>query len=202
MSDKKFERVEVKVILLGESGVGKTSIINRYMNNEFSENEESTIGSTFVSKELIRGNVKYKLNIWDTTGQERYHSVTNLFIKGSQIVILVYSIDSKVSFQGLDYWYSSLGNNINGEDYILAIVGNKCDLVDNEAVSEDEAMKYAEDKNAIFKLVSAKEMPQGIDDLFENLLDESISRNYILNCNEDFDNKKKIVKQKKKKSFC
>ena len=63
-------------------------------------------------------------------------------------------------------------------------------------------MKYAEDKNAIFKLVSAKEMPQGIDDLFENLLDESISRNYILNCNEDFDNKKKIVKQKKKKSFC
>ena len=202
MTDKNFERVEVKVILLGESGVGKTSIINRYMNNGISENEESTIGSTFVSKEIIRGNIIYKLNIWDTTGQERYHSVTNLFIKGSQIVILVYSIDSKTSFECLNYWLSSLENNMRGEDYILSIVGNKCDLIDNEVVAEDIARNYAEEKHAIFKLVSAKEIPKGINDLFEGLLDESISRNYIQNQSEINVNKKKIFKQKKKKRFC
>ena len=158
MSDKKFERVEVKVILLGESGVGKTSIINRYMNNEFSKNEESTIGSTFVSKELIRGNVKYKLNIWDTTGQEKYHAITNLFIKGAGVVILVYSIDSLSSFKGLNYWYDSIKENLEGSDYILAIIGSKSDLIkdDEEVVSEDEARKFAQERNAIFKLVSSK----------------------------------------------
>ena len=201
MNDKKIETRDIKVILLGESGVGKTCIINRYINNEFSQEIESTLGSSFQTKEIQKGDINYKLNIWDTTGQEKYHSITNLFIKGSQIVILVYSIDSENSFKGLEYWYSSLKDNLQGEDYILAVIGSKCDLINNEIVSEEEAEKFALEKNAIFKLVSSKQFPEGINELFNTLLDELIKKLFIMpNSSATIDIKKN--KKKKKKKFC
>ena len=119
---------EIKVILLGNSGVGKTSIINRYVNNVYNSNCETTLGSTYSTREVIKDNVVYKLNLWDTTGQEKYHSITNLFIKGSSIVILVYSIDLLSSFEGLNYWYNSIKENLEGNNYVLAVVGSKSDL--------------------------------------------------------------------------
>ena len=82
---------------------------------------------------------KYSMNIWDTTGQEKYRSITNLFINGSNIVILVYSIDSKSSFESLDFWYNSVKEKLERQNYLLSIVGNKGDLTDNEQVSEEEA---------------------------------------------------------------
>ena len=169
---------EIKIILLGETGVGKSCIINRYINNTFNKETSSTLGSTFLSKEITKGNTIYNLNIWDTSGQERYHSVTNLFIKGSNIVILVYSVDSLSSFDALDYWYSSIQENLEGENYLLAVIGSKSDLVDYEVISEEQGKKYAEEKKAIFKLVSAKEFPEGINLLFNTVLDEYIQRNY------------------------
>ena len=138
---------DVKAILLGESGVGKTCIINRYINNEFNESLASTLGSAFFLKEIIKGNIKYNVNVWDTTGQEKYHSVTNLFINGSHIIILVYSIDSKSSFENLTYWYNTIQEKLKGEKYILAVVGSKIDLVDDEVVSEDEGKQFAKEKN-------------------------------------------------------
>ena len=84
----------------------------------------------------------------------KIYAITNLFIKGANIVILVYSIDSLSSFEGLNYWYDSIKENLEGSDYILSIIGSKSDLIrdDDEIVSEDEARKYAQEKNAIFKL--------------------------------------------------
>ena len=175
MEKPKEEERHVKIILLGESGVGKTSIINRYINNEFSLDTTSTYGSAFTTKIILKDNVKYYVNVWDTSGQERYHSITSLFIKGSNIVILVYSIDSKSSFDGLDLWYNLLKEKLEEDKYILAIVGSKMDLIDNEVIPEEEARKYAKNKNAIFKLVSAKEDLNGINKLFELLLNELIS---------------------------
>ena len=98
MNGKDKDEKAIKVILLGESGVGKTSIIRRYINNEFSQYSESTLGTTFLVKEIVKKNIIYRLIIWDTSGQEKYHSVTNLFINNSNIVILIYSIDSRISF--------------------------------------------------------------------------------------------------------
>ena len=132
---------EIKIILLGETGVGKSCIINRYINNTFNKETSSTLGSTFLSKEITKGNTIYNLNIWDTSGQERYHSVTNLFIKGSNIVILVYSVDSLSSFDALNYWYSSIQENLEGENYLLAVIGSKSDLVDYEVISEEQGKK-------------------------------------------------------------
>ena len=80
---------QIKIILLGESGVGKTNIISRYVNDLFNEKAFTTLGSTFMDKELKRDKDIYKLHIWDTSGQERYHSITKLFLKESDIVLLV-----------------------------------------------------------------------------------------------------------------
>ena len=194
---------DVKVILLGESGVGKTCIINRYINNEFQNNVASTLGSAFFLKEIIKGDTKYNVNVWDTTGQERYHSVTNLFINDSHIIILVYSIDSKESFNNLNYWYDTIKEKLKGEKYILSVVGSKYDLVDNEVVTEEEGTKFAKEKEATFKLVSAKEDPDGINKLFDTLLDELIEKNILENKTENKCQIKKGDKSKKtKKNPC
>ena len=198
------ETKEIKVILLGNSGVGKTCIINRYVNNLFDPNSETTLGSTYSTKEVIKNNVSYKLNLWDTTGQEKYHSITNLFIKGSHIVILVYSVDLLSSFEGLDYWYNAIKENLAGNNYVLAVVGSKSDLIqdEEEVVSEEEARKYAQEKNAKFKLISSKEDPQGIINLFDFLLEELIRLNYMSISNSYRIKKKKHKEEEKKKKKC
>ena len=206
MSDDKKEK-EVKVILLGDSGVGKSCIINRYINNAYDPNIESTLGSNACTKLVEKKSISYILNLWDTTGQEKYHSITNLFIKGSNIVILVYSINSLSSFEGLDFWYKSVQEKLEGENYVLAVIGSKSDLIEEEeeVISEEEAKKFAKEKNAIFKLVSSKEDPEGINNLFDTLLDELIkndylteNKSYVINRRNHRDGKK----EKKKKNCC
>ena len=206
MSADKKEK-EVKVILLGDSGVGKSCIINRYINNAYDPNIESTLGSNACTKLVEKKNISYILNLWDTTGQEKYHSITNLFIKGSNIVILVYAINSLSSFEGLDFWYKSVQEKLEGENYVLAVVGSKSDLIEEEeeVVSEEEAKKFAKEKNSIFKLVSSKEDPEGINNLFDTLLDELIkndylteNKSYVINRRNHRDGKK----EKKKKNCC
>jgi len=180
------EEKELKIILLGESGVGKTSIIYRYYKNTFNSNLPSTFGSTFITKILEKDNITYKLNIWDTTGQEKYHSVTKLFIHGAHIVILVYAINNLDSFQKLDYWYKTIKENCD-DNVILAIVGSKYDLFynndDDKAVfvPEEEGEKYAKEKKAFFKSVTAKEDQKGIYALFDELINEYITKDIAKN---------------------
>ena len=206
MSVNKKEKA-IKVILLGDSGVGKTCIINRYINDEYDPNTESTLGSNASTKLVQKNRVSYLLNLWDTTGQEKYHSITNLFIKGSNIVILVYAINSLSSFEGLDYWHKSIQEKLEGENFVLAVVGSKSDLIkeEEEVVSEEEAKKFAKEKNALFKLVSSKEDPDGINNLFDTLLDELIKNNYLTE-NKSYvinrRNHKDGKKEKKKKNCC
>ena len=203
MSVEVSEFKEVKIILLGDSGVGKTSIINRYINNRFNPDMVSSLGSTSNEKIIIKDDIKFKLVIWDTSGQEVYHSLTNLFIKGSNIVILVYSIDSLSSFQGLDYWYKSVEEKIDGDNYILAVIGSKSDLVNEEVVTEEEGKKYAEEKKAFFKLVSSKDDAKGIINLFESLLNELIQRRPYFDQSKSYNHKvEKKKKNKKEKKKC
>ena len=172
---------EIKVILLGDTGVGKTSIINRYINNKFDPDNDNTLSSSFSTKEVIKNDVLYILNLWDTIGQEKYNAITNILIKGSNIVILVYSIDSFSSFENIDFWYNSVKDILQEDKYILAIVGNKSDLIkeDEAVVSEEEARNYAKGKNAFFKLISAKEDQDGIKSLLDILLGELLRLNYV-----------------------
>lgn len=159
----------IKIILLGDCGVGKTCIISRYMKDEFNEQTLSTNGASYAMKSLAIDNEHYRLNIWDTAGQEKYRSVTKMFIQDTSILILVYSIVDRNSFQNLDYWYNIAVENCS-KKMILGVIGNKSDLYENEAVSDEEGKQYAEKKEALFKLVSAKNGRDPIESMFLELL--------------------------------
>lgn len=175
MSNDKEEK-ELKIIVLGECGVGKTNIITRYLNNTFNEDSITTTNSSYIMKNLTRDKTTYRLNIWDTAGQERFRSITRIFLQDASIILLVYSIIDKNSFKGLDYWYNTI-KDICDSNSSIAIVGNKSDLFIDQEVSSEEGKQFANEKGAIFKLVSAKSDKKGIDDLFDEALDKYIEKN-------------------------
>ncbi len=127
----------LKIVLIGESGVGKTSIISQFIDQIFQNDQQSTIGGTFSSKTVKCGNGKIlKLEIWDTAGQERYRSVTKMFYKDANAAILVYDITNKFSFEELQkYWIEQVKES-SSQDIILAVVANKSDLIEQEQVDE------------------------------------------------------------------
>ena len=208
-----------KVVLIGESGVGKTCIISRYITGSFDSNTTSTNGASYCSK-----NVKYEnlgknllLDIWDTAGQEKYKSLTKFFYKDAAVAILVYDITRRESFDSIrDYWYGQVQEN-GSKNIVLGIAGNKCDLYENEAVPEQEAREFADKIGAIFELTSAQNNT-GINELFQNVGNKYLDPNFqqklkidenekgeegktekvVLNANEAKNGEKK----KKKGGFC
>ena len=149
---KNSEGQEIKVILVGQSGTGKTSLINSAIGQQFIEGkEQSTISSSFVTKIINIDEKSYTINLWDTIGQEKFRSLTKIFIKDSKIVILVYDITVLNSFEELKFWYDTI-KEVLGDTAVLGVAGNKQDLFANEQVNEEVAKKYANDINALFKL--------------------------------------------------
>ena len=171
------EKEDIKVILLGEPGTGKTCLINVAVGDKFLEATESTPNSTFVSKTLTRDDQDYVIDIWDTAGQEKFRALTKIFIKGSKIVIFVYAIDNKKSFDELKNYWINMTKEILGEETIYGIVGNKTDLYLNEEVKENEASDYAESLGMKFKTVSAKTEPGGFIQYINELFDDYLEKN-------------------------
>ena len=163
---------EIKVIVLGESGVGKSNIIIRYSGGEFNSNSLPNNSSSFVYKYYTFGNKVYRINVWDTAGQEKYRSLTKIFTKNSNIALLVYAIDDYNSFEKLDFWYNSLKDVC--KDVIISVVGNKIDLILEEKVDQKEAKAKAKEFNAEFGLTSALNEDTGIDELIEKLIKKYI----------------------------
>ena len=167
---------EIKIILLGETAVGKTSIIKRFYDDEFNEYENSSITMSYVDKTIEIDNKKYKLIIWDTIGQETYRSISKLFLNETKIVILVYSIVNKASFENLTFWYNLYQEEL-GNEPVLGVAGNKADLFNNQEITYEEAKSFADSKGAIFAEISAKENRQTIDVFMNNLVKAYISKN-------------------------
>ena len=159
----------IKVVLLGESAVGKTSIITRFVENKFKQDTMSSLSANFVSKKIEIGNNKsIKFDIWDTAGQEKYRALAKIFYQDSKIVILVYDITNKNSFNELkNYWYEKVKEN-SSSDVIFAIAGNKCDLYEKEEVEKTEGEKFAKEIGAIFHETSALNS-NGINELFTDI---------------------------------
>ena len=158
----------IKTVLLGESGVGKSCIILRYINDIFSFNHVSTILSTYSSKTIIINNTEITFDIWDTAGQEKFRSIAKINYKDAAVVILVLDITSNYSFQSIkDYWYPQIKQNAP-ENAIIALVIAKCDIKENQEVDPDEVENYASSIDALFKLTSSLENT-GINELFEEI---------------------------------
>ena len=178
-------KTHIKVILIGESGVGKSAIIQRYYEDKFKENTFSTHFSNYLEKEVTINDEKYILELWDTAGQEEYRSVNKIFVKNSKIIILVYDVTSFASFESLQFWYDYIIKEL-GTDVILGLAGNKTDLIfeDNfhEEVSAEKGKSLADKIGASFACVSAKESAYEIKVLFNELLARylDIKTNYRL----------------------
>ena len=202
-----------KVVLLGDSGVGKTCIISRYISGAFDQNSPSTNGASYASKIINFENLnkKISLDIWDTAGQEKYKSLTKFFYKDAAATILVYDITQKDSFENMkNYWYEQL-QEFGSKNIILGVAGNKCDMYDKEEVNEIEAKEFAEKIGAFFGITSAKNNT-GINDLFMNAANKFVDPNYKINLEESKDKEEskegtvkldnKVLNKEKKRGCC
>ena len=181
-----------KLVLVGDSGVGKTCIISRFVSGDFDSNTESTDGASYATKvlELPKMGKNIVLDIWDTAGQERYKSLTKFFYKDAQMIIMVYDITIKKSFENLkNYWYKEI-QQFSEKNYILGIAGNKSDLYEKEQVSEKEAREYAQSINAVYGLTSAQNN-SGIQQLFEDMGYKYVDPNF----------QSKIIEEKRDKKI-
>ena len=194
----------VKVVLLGESGVGKTSIISQFTAGKFDPDCVTSLSAQFISKIIELPNIKksIKFDIWDTAGQEKYRALAKIFYKDAKVILLVYDITSQKSFEELkNYWYEQIKLNAD-TDIIIGVVANKSDLYGSQAVQNDEAEKFAEKIKAIFQSTSAKS-DQGITSLFDNIGQKYFNPNYDCGAadkkaQEEYRKKKEAEQQQKK----
>ena len=164
------EPESIKVVLVGESGVGKTSIISQFVSNKFDPHRETSLSAQFVSKTMDFPDLgkQLKFDIWDTVGQEKYRSLAKIFYKDARVIVFVYDITTDYSFNELkNYWYEETKANSDGTP-ILAVVGNKVDLYKDQKVSNNDGKEFAEKIGAIFQTTSASSN-SGITQLFENV---------------------------------
>ena len=178
MKDKENNEV-LKIVLIGEASVGKTSIIYQFIDKIFQEDLQSTIGGTFNSKSIKCNNNKtLNLEIWDTAGQEQYRSINNLFYKDAYICLLVYDITNKITFNCLkDYWYEAVYQN-GRKGIIFGVAGNKNDLYEEEDIAESEVQEFCNSIDACFKLTSAK-INTSIDDIFLMLGEKFVKSDFM-----------------------
>ncbi|XP_072540041.1 ras-related protein Rab-22A [Salminus brasiliensis] len=146
---------ELKVCLLGDTGVGKSSIVWRFVEDSFDPNINPTIGASFMTKTVQYQNELHKFLIWDTAGQERFRALAPMYYRGSAAAIIVYDITKEESFQTLKNWVKELRQH-GPPNIVVAIAGNKCDLSDAREVPEKDAKDYADSIHAIFVETSAK----------------------------------------------
>ena len=170
MSENKNYDVLFKIILIGDSSVGKTNILSRFIRNEFDENSKSTIGVEFGTKNFNLNDKIIKAQIWDTAGQERYRSITSVYYKGAQGCLLVYDITKKPSFENIDKWISDLKNS-GDENLSIILIGNKCDLENERKVTKEEAKEKAQFYKLAFIETSALN-GTNIEKAFELLLND------------------------------
>ncbi len=151
---------EVKVVLLGDQGVGKSSLVLRFVTDNFKIHSETTIGASFMSKlvEADDGGGATNFKIWDTAGQEKYHSLAPMYYRGAAAAIVVYDITRESSFKTLQAWVNEL-KELGPENIVIAIAGNKADLADDRQVAIDAARDYAKSigPDTLFVETSAKQ---------------------------------------------
>merc|ERR1711916_349755 len=152
MASKIFQ---FKLVLLGESAVGKSSLVLRFVKGQFHEYQESTIGAAFLTQTVAVDDVTVKFEIWDTAGQERYHSLAPMYYRGAQAAIVVYDITNADTFQRARSWVKELQRQAN-PNIVIALAGNKADLASKQQVDTNEARAYAEENGLLFMETSAK----------------------------------------------
>lgn len=159
----------LKLILIGDGRVGKTSIINKYIHNKFNENEGMTLNCCYMEKTIIHNARKYKFSIWDTAGQEKFNAITPIYYRDARGVILVYDITNPNSFERVKKWIEELKNY--NENASIVIVGNKIDLKEEDLnnINQETAIKYTEEKQFNHFFTSAK-TGENLNEVFDCIM--------------------------------
>ena len=162
------KELEIKICLLGDVSVGKTSIASRFCKNSFNENYINTIGGAYQQQNIVLNNgAKIKLHIWDTSGQDRFRSMTNLYYRDAQVAILTYDVTNESSLESLNYWLNELNDKVEIDNMLLCLAGNKNDVDPSEKrIPTSKGKAFAEEHNMIFFETSAKN-GTGVKELFQ-----------------------------------
>ena len=204
VDDQKI-KLSLKILLIGDSQVGKTSLLLKYTEHIFPEEHIATIGVEYKDKFIIRDNFNIRLQIWDTAGQERFHSITKNIYRNANGVLFVYDITNKESFNNIKNWIKDLQNV--GNDIKSAIIGNKLDLESNRVITREEIEEISNEHNMPFLETSAREninVNEGFDlivnELFKDKTQEQIIEMYSRKTRSDLSisTRKQSVKKKKK----
>ncbi|CDO99778.1 unnamed protein product [Coffea canephora] len=162
------KNLRVKLVLLGDSGVGKSCIVLRFVRGQFDPTSKVTIGASFLSQTIaLQDSTTVKFEIWDTAGQERYAALAPLYYRGAAVAVVVYDITSPESFAKAQYWVKELQKH-GSPGMIMALVGNKADLQEKREVSAQDGMEYAE-KNGMFFIETSAKTADNINQLFEEI---------------------------------
>ncbi|KAL3520752.1 hypothetical protein ACH5RR_018901 [Cinchona calisaya] len=162
------KNLRVKLVLLGDSGVGKSCIVLRFVRGQFDPTSKVTIGASFLSQTIaLQDSTTVKFEIWDTAGQERYAALAPLYYRGAAVAVIVYDITSPESFAKAQYWVKELQKH-GSPGIVMALVGNKADLQEKREVSAQDGMEYAE-KNGMFFIETSAKTADNINQLFEEI---------------------------------
>lgn len=167
-----------RVVIIGDTSVGKTSFINQLVNQEFSPNQLPTNGASYLCYSDTYKTKRFNLQIWDTAGQERFRSLSPIYYRNASAAIVLFSVVSGDSFSSVTRWINEF-KSIAGENTVIVIVGNKCDLLDDNTQSVDlrAAETFAKETGCLFKLASAKTgagVQEICHDLVEHIFDSGI----------------------------
>jgi Rab family protein len=195
-----MEYSAVKLVLLGETGVGKTSVVQHYISGMAPERVNPTIGAAFVTKIVTCQDKQLELLIWDTAGQEVYRGLAPMYYRSALIAIIVFDVTKRDSFEAVDYWIRELKKNV-ADGIIIMICGNKTDLVDRRIVDFQEASSFASDKGVLYAETSAM-TGAGVESMFQIALSALLRQKRIVE--EPSNNVKVAEKQKNvgKKGCC
>ena len=199
----------LKIIFLGEVAVGKTSLINIFIDPNFNKNISPTLSPSYLTKLVEYENKTFLLSIWDTAGQEQYRAMNKIFIKNSNIILFIYDITNKSSLKELSFWIKYVETCIGKDSAVYGVIGNKLDLFDKEdeikekgqdfeLINTEEGKKFAEEIGAEFLETSAAQKAPGLDNLINKLIGIYINKKLNINKSDSIQLDKNQINKNKK----
>jgi len=173
------KKVLLKVIILGDSGVGKTSLMNQYVNKKFNNQYKATIGADFLTKEVMIDDRLVTMQIWDTAGQERFQSLGVAFYRGADCCVLVYDVTSGSSFKNLESWRDEFliqASPRDPENFPFVVIGNKVDMTDSRAVPTRKAMQWCQEKNNVPYFETTAKEAINVEQAFQTIAKNALAR--------------------------
>ena len=197
-----MEKFSPKILTLGETTVGKTSLLNKFTENTFSKTQFATIGIDFKLKKININGKTIELKIWDTAGQERYRNLTKQYYKGADGILLIFDLTKKETFLKINDWIDQLNSHFNQDEISIILIGNKKDLSDRE-ISYEEGNERGKELNILYFETSAK-TGENVNEAFNCLTNEILKKKGIfLDRNNSLQiNQKKFLQKTSKKSCC